>query len=144
MIDSCMDCKSNCCRVGPGPYEVIPVEQYLYNFERSNNYNKKCEHLDNGLCRVWGTDKFPIDCAIYVCHVREFSPGELNAIKLMEDKLQGSYTIWTSQGQGSVEIAEFWTLKTALEYVKEHENEASFAIEFPNGEWYKWRKDDES
>lgn len=82
MIQSCQECKTKCCKVGPGPYDQIPVDQYLENFESFKNYNKVCIHfsIKTGLCGLWNSDLLPDDCRNYVCFVREFSEQELAAI----------------------------------------------------------------
>jgi len=82
MIKSCQECKTKCCKTGPGPYERIPVHIFLKNFESHVNYNKVCEHFDLYIekCEVWTSPQLPLDCKQYVCHVREFSEDELKKI----------------------------------------------------------------
>jgi len=82
MITSCQDCKTKCCKTGPGPYKRVPQHQYLKNFESHKNYNVACEHFDlvTEKCEVWNTPRLPRDCAQYVCHVRSYSEKELKEI----------------------------------------------------------------
>lgn len=49
------------------------------------------------------------------------------------------YKIWVTQGQGPGTKPEIEknSLSEALEYVKDHKGEASFAIQCPDGTWYK-------
>jgi len=81
MIDSCKDCKTKCCSVGPGPYKRIHPEVFLLNYGENDNYNKKCMWFRNEQCMVWGTDKMPLDCKIFVCSNRKFSEAELDNIR---------------------------------------------------------------
>jgi hypothetical protein len=48
------------------------------------------------------------------------------------------YELWVTQGQGGSKEREFASLQEALDHVKEHVGEASFAIMLPNGSWYQW------
>lgn len=81
MIYDCKDCKTKCCSVGPGPYEVVPPETFLLNDGQFENFNKKCVYFHNELCLAWGTDKMPLECKTYVCGLRSFSIEELHNIK---------------------------------------------------------------
>lgn len=87
MISSCSDCKTKCCRTGPGPYEAVPPLQYLEDFEHTENYNKVCDNFDleTERCLVWGTYLLPIQCRIYVCHLRTYAELELLEIKAIAD-----------------------------------------------------------
>ena len=38
MISYCKDCKTSCCQIGPGPHEVIDREDFLDNYETTDNY----------------------------------------------------------------------------------------------------------
>lgn len=44
------------------------------------------------------------------------------------------YEIYATQGQGSIKVAEFKHLSSAIWYVRAHEGEASFGIKH-NDEW---------
>lgn len=83
MIKSCKECKTKCCKTGPGPYKKIPNYKYLKNFESHKNYNKACVNfdLDTEKCNLWGSYLLPLDCRVYVCHVREYSGKELQEIR---------------------------------------------------------------
>ena len=80
MIDSCKNCKTPCCQIGPGPYEVKDKEDFLEDYEDSDNYNKKCEGFVDGKCKYWGTSDLPYQCRVFVCNVRSFSETELYMI----------------------------------------------------------------
>ena len=86
MIDSCKDCKSICCKTGPGPFEELEPEDYLDNFGTTDSYNTKCSALDkDDKCELWGTSDFPLECRTYVCQNRSFSKEELDTLnKLVE------------------------------------------------------------
>ena len=82
MINSCKDCKSVCCKTGPGPYDALPPREYLDNFGDISAYNTKCMALSNeGGCNLWGTPQFPIECRVYVCQTRSFTKKELSDIE---------------------------------------------------------------
>ena len=81
MIDNCADCKTKCCSVGPGPHEPIHHEVFLLNYGENDNYNKKCDQFIDGKCNLWGTDRMPVDCQIFVCSVRSFTESELEHIR---------------------------------------------------------------
>jgi len=86
MIKSCKDCKTKCCKTGPGPYKTYKVETYLGRFETAEGYNTKCENLmSNGNCKLWGTPRLPEECRIHVCTVRQFSKDELKKINQVTD-----------------------------------------------------------
>ena len=80
MIDSCNDCKVKCCSVGPGPYDIVSPEIFLYHFGEHDVYNKKCSAFVSGKCIRWGTDLLPYECRVYVCSSRSFTKDELKAI----------------------------------------------------------------
>lgn len=87
MITSCQDCKTNCCKIGPGPYRKLSPVDYLENFGTISAYNTKCTALkDDGTCNLWGTSKFPDECRTYVCQVRSFTKNELAAIRKVDWK----------------------------------------------------------
>jgi hypothetical protein len=87
MIKSCADCKTRCCKTGPGPYTKLSAQDYLEVFGETEGYNTRCENLSNsGKCRVWGTKDFPVECRIYVCQTRSYSAKEINAIKKITDE----------------------------------------------------------
>ena len=81
MIDNCADCKTKCCRVGPGPYEKIDHEQFLLNYGENDNYNKMCRHFIDEKCSLWDKGETPLDCRIFVCYNRSFSEAELDHIR---------------------------------------------------------------
>lgn len=91
MIKSCDECKSKCCKTGPGPYEPVDKKEYLFNARGSKKYNIKCEHFDEETekCEIWNTKKLPVVCRIYVCSNREYSAEELvqidNVIKRVDN-----------------------------------------------------------
>lgn len=89
MIKSCSECKTPCCRVGPGPYVAKPFPEYYENSAIYKGYNTKCEWFDEetSKCTVWGTKKLPVECKIYVCTSREYSKEELQKIKRITDRL---------------------------------------------------------
>jgi len=81
MIDSCSGCKSNCCKVGPGPYKKVTPEIFLQNFGEFESYNTRCDGLsEENTCTYWNTKKMPQECKEYVCSSRSFSTAELNEI----------------------------------------------------------------
>ena len=83
MIDNCADCKSNCCRVGPGPYKIVDPELFLENHGCHEAYNTQCDGLVDNKCKYWNTDKLPLECKTYVCSSKIFSDTELyNIAKL--------------------------------------------------------------
>jgi hypothetical protein len=53
-------------------------------------------------------------------------------------KSVGKYTVWATQGQGSMLVECMDTLSDALLYVKLHEREASHGIKYPDGSWHNW------
>lgn len=83
MISSCNDCKTKCCKIGPGPYVVLRPSEFLEKFEMPENYNTVCKNfnLEQEKCRVWGTYRLPIECRLYVCHLRSYTENELDEIK---------------------------------------------------------------
>jgi len=50
------------------------------------------------------------------------------------------YTVWATQGQGSSPDGKFETLEEALKYVEKCTGHASFAIQLPDGTYYKWEE----
>ena len=100
MIKSCTDCKTKCCKTGPGPYKIRKVDTYLDNFGTPENYNTKCEHFTrSGKCRVWGTRDLPLECRTYVCTNRQYSKKEMDVIKQTDD--------WNSCGKCKTPYARF-------------------------------------
>lgn len=88
MISSCSDCKTKCCRSGPGPYNKVSVEDWvLRKVEGSKRYNTACEHFntDTEECEVWET-ALPLQCAVYVCGVRTYTGEELEKIDELLDE----------------------------------------------------------
>jgi len=83
VIKSCQECKTKCCKTGPGPYRRVLKYKYLKNFESHKNYNVACASFDlkTEKCSLWGTHLLPLDCRVYVCHSREYSKQELFDIK---------------------------------------------------------------
>lgn len=81
MISSCADCKTKCCKTGPGPYKTLKVREYLENFCYPDSYNTRCEHLSkSGKCKIWQTPEFPTECRTHVCQHRKYSKQELKDI----------------------------------------------------------------
>lgn len=88
-IKSCVDCQTNCCRIGPGPYEILPFQEYFerQGFHEKSSYNTQCASLGEDLkCQEWGTDRMPIGCQIMVCPVRDYSSEELQRIAEIKEK----------------------------------------------------------
>ena len=83
MIDSCAECKTNCCKIGPGPYRIVSPREYVERFGDLPSYNTECAALDSKSerCTLWGTPEFPEECKTYICHVRSFSKSELSEIR---------------------------------------------------------------
>lgn len=46
--------------------------------------------------------------------------------------------VHASQGQGGMLWNTFDSLEEALTEVRDHEGEASFGIEYPDGTWHQW------
>jgi len=85
MINNCGDCKTNCCKSGPGPYKIVTAKEAVEHWGMTRSYNTKCQYLSRaGNCNVWGTSDLPIECATYVCHVREYSKKQINYIQKLE------------------------------------------------------------
>lgn len=107
MIKSCRQCQKKCCKTGPGPYKKLPPEEYLENFGHTDAYNTQCEALtDNGMCSIWKSPEFPIECRTYVCQSREYSQEELDTIEnVIEDmeclKCERPYVLITGDGKDS-------------------------------------------
>lgn len=105
MISSCKDCKSKCCRTGPGPWKPVPAYDYLDSFGNPEAYNTKCENFKGGKCSVWKTKDFPTECLTYVCQSRKFTKEELARINSVEDfdacdkcGTEHHYTTYTYKG----------------------------------------------
>jgi len=88
LIDNCVDCKTKCCSVGPGPHEAIDPGVFLLNYGENDNYNKKCSAFVDEKCSLWDKPEMPLECMIYVCQNRSFSKSELKDIR----KLTGRET----------------------------------------------------
>lgn len=87
MITSCKECKTNCCKSGPGPHIPIPVETFLRNYATVWNYNKKCGLLtEEGKCDFHDDIAQPLECKSLVCQVRSFSPKELEQIHTVTEE----------------------------------------------------------
>lgn len=82
MIDNCGDCKTKCCRSGPGPYRIVPPKAWLFKLQGSQKYNSMCANFDpeKGICKAWNTGDIPIVCKTYVCGLRTYSKEELEKI----------------------------------------------------------------
>lgn len=81
MISSCKECKTKCCRSGPGPYKSVDMRDWLLHTKRgSGRYNTKCQFFneETELCNVW--EIAPNICKTYVCGVRTYTPKELEDI----------------------------------------------------------------
>lgn len=85
MIDSCSDCKTICCKHGPGPWKKLPPKEYLSNYGIADSYNTQCEKLVNGGCSIWDKPEFPVECRAHICHVRKFSKKELKQIRTVAE-----------------------------------------------------------
>ena len=87
MINSCQQCLTKCCRVGPGPYTPISFDLWWDNAHTSAGYNTQCENWNevNGKCGVWNTVDLPTECRVFVCSTRSYSPLELANIRAIED-----------------------------------------------------------
>lgn len=87
LVNSCFECKSVCCKHGPGPYRSLPPEDYLENFSTTEAYNTKCMALgDDNKCTLWGTKDFPHVCRTHVCNQRIFTKEELKKIEEVDDR----------------------------------------------------------
>ena len=86
MISSCEECKTKCCKSGPGPFRDVSANDWLYQKQKgSKRYNTKCENFDleTEQCTVW--PNAPFVCRVFVCGVRLYSRAELRRIdKLLE------------------------------------------------------------
>lgn len=81
LINSCLECKTVCCKHGPGPHLPLEPETYLENFGEPEAYNTKCIALtDDNECSLWGTPSLPVECRQYVCHVKNYTEEELDTI----------------------------------------------------------------
>jgi len=91
MIKSCKECKTKCCKVGPGPYKTKPFDEFYSEAATHVGYNTVCENfdLDTELCRVWKT-ALPLECQVYVCHVKEYTDIDLKLIKMLSKSLDFS------------------------------------------------------
>jgi len=81
MIKSCKECKTVCCKIGPGPHVPIESEDFLEEYDNISNYNKQCIELsDDNKCTLWNSNSLPIECRQFVCCQREYSEQELKTI----------------------------------------------------------------
>lgn len=89
MIKSCQECKTKCCKNGPGPYKPLPFNEWFDKAVTYNGYNTKCENFneESGNCDVWSTPQLPLACIVYVCGMREYSKEELENIKHWEEQI---------------------------------------------------------
>lgn len=81
MIKSCSECKTKCCKTGPGPYKSVSVNDWLTHKDHgSKRYNTKCEHFDenNETCKIW--KNAPLACKTFICSVRSYNRSELREI----------------------------------------------------------------
>ncbi len=74
-MSDCTDCKNKCCFRGPGPWSVVPKEQWLSD----GSQNLMCAEFDfkTELCKVWGTDDLPLICETSLCNQRVWSANEV-------------------------------------------------------------------
>lgn len=81
MISSCAECKTPCCRSGPGPWKIVSKTDWLSQKQQgSKRYNTQCENLTvDNKCKVWETE-LPVVCATHVCGVRTYTEAELKNI----------------------------------------------------------------
>jgi len=88
MISSCTDCKTSCCKFGPGPWKAIDSVKFLDDYNTPESYNTRCANLkEDGRCNVWGTTMLPSECRSFVCSVRKFSKAELKKIDQVNDEM---------------------------------------------------------
>ena len=81
LIKSCAECKTKCCKFGPGPYKLLRPKDFFDVYMTAEGYNIKCNQLKrNGKCSVWGTKDLPEECRSHVCHVKAYNKKELNII----------------------------------------------------------------
>ena len=86
LVSSCSDCKTKCCKFGPGPYKRLPPHEFLENYGSIDGYNTRCNKLTNsGKCKLWGTPVLPIECRIFVCQNKKFTKKELKSISDIVD-----------------------------------------------------------
>lgn len=84
MINNCKDCETSCCRFGPGPFEIVPVQKFLKRYCEPKSYNTQCKSLQpNGLCSLWNTTKLPFECRTWICNIRMYNKKELKKISAM-------------------------------------------------------------
>lgn len=85
MIKSCKDCKTKCCKSGPGPYKKVSAHEWLQEVQGSKKYNSMCENFDGATeqCKIWHSPELPVVCRTYVCGIREYSEEELRNIDIM-------------------------------------------------------------
>lgn len=89
LVTSCKDCKTVCCKTGPGPHRKKTPEEYLENFGTVEAYNTKCMALgEDNLCTLWGTPDFPVECRTYICQSRYFSHEELKTINQVDEDFE--------------------------------------------------------
>jgi len=88
MIDNCGDCKTKCCRAGPGPYKKMPPEMFLANYGEFENYNVQCEAFVDEKCSLWGTPEMPLECRIFVCPTKTYTDLELNKIAKLTGRVE--------------------------------------------------------
>lgn len=83
-------------------------------------------------------DRLSSSMVIHLC-AECLADLERQTVQFIKGAAGDKYEIHASQGQGgSCTGPAFTTLKEALDYVKEHEGEASFGIKYPNGRWHNW------
>lgn len=86
-ISSCTQCKTVCCKFGPGPYEVLEPEDFTGSWCDSGNYNTKCSGLaDSGGCKYWNMPNLPMECRTFICQIRLFSKEELESVEKVLDE----------------------------------------------------------
>jgi len=97
MISSCSDCKTVCCKFGPGPYRVLEPTAFLDEYGLPEAYNTKCSGLtDDSKCSYWDTPKLPVECRWHICSVRTFSQKEFEEMDtIREEECENCKRDWT-------------------------------------------------
>jgi len=89
MINSCSECKTKCCKIGPGPHKSVPVLEWMESQNLLGEiYNTRCENfnMDTEQCSLWNKPEMPGFCRTFICHNREYSEQELSEIRAFEEE----------------------------------------------------------
>lgn len=68
----------------------MSFKEWYHEAQTYSRYNCMCEWFNpvTEKCMVFGTKNYPVECAIFVCHLREFSKEELENIRrIYESKI---------------------------------------------------------